>query len=440
MQSNLELINLLKPKVNKYIQIKPTPKQAAFLLLDCRDAFFGGSAGCGKSLCLLAAALQYIEVPTYNALLIRDSFANLAKPEGLMDVSFQWLKHHQEVKWKDATKTWEFPSGATLSFGHLDGPKSHFNYQGAGYQFIGIDEVVAIPKFQAMYLFSRQRRDKKLKEIGVPIRFRCTSNPPTSEQMSTGAWVKERYVDPRTRKTDIVFIPARMDDNPYLDAEEYRIALSNLDNVTRKQLEEGDWEIAVKGRLFDSAWFEGNMVDLAPDKVVRRIRYWDLAATEASKRNRDPDYTAGVKLSMTSTGVYYIEHVMRFRKSPAMTEATIRQIAELDGKGTEIYIEQESGSSGKITIDHYIRNVLRGYAVKGQALRGVKAIALSRVRPTSSAAEAGLIYMVRGQWNQDFLDELTIFPSGNHDDMVASFVSVFALLAESGSIPRLGFF
>jgi len=37
-----ELTQLLTPKMTKYIIHKPYPKQAAFMLLDCKEAFYGG--------------------------------------------------------------------------------------------------------------------------------------------------------------------------------------------------------------------------------------------------------------------------------------------------------------------------------------------------------------------------------------------------------------
>ena len=48
--SNSEMAALravLTPKMTKYIPHTPTPKQAAFMLLDCKEAFYGGAAGGG---------------------------------------------------------------------------------------------------------------------------------------------------------------------------------------------------------------------------------------------------------------------------------------------------------------------------------------------------------------------------------------------------------
>lgn len=78
-----QLKNSLKPRWNKYMTSVPTSKQAAFLSLNCLDALywvFGGQVGGGKSEALLMAALQYVDLPNYNAVLIRKSFADLSLP------------------------------------------------------------------------------------------------------------------------------------------------------------------------------------------------------------------------------------------------------------------------------------------------------------------------------------------------------------------------
>jgi hypothetical protein len=43
------MLEMLQPKLNKYIPHVPTPKQTVFMNLTCREAFFGGAAGGGKS-------------------------------------------------------------------------------------------------------------------------------------------------------------------------------------------------------------------------------------------------------------------------------------------------------------------------------------------------------------------------------------------------------
>jgi hypothetical protein len=97
----------LTPRTNKYIPHTPTPKQSAFLLLPGREAFFGGAAGGGKSDALLTAALQYVDVPGYSAILFRRTYADLALPGALMDRAEQWLYPwvlQKEVKWYEKDK------------------------------------------------------------------------------------------------------------------------------------------------------------------------------------------------------------------------------------------------------------------------------------------------------------------------------------------------
>src|ERR1041385_3174679 len=79
----------LKPRLNKYIKITPFPKQEEFLKLDGLEAFYGGAGMGGKTQALLAAALQFADMPNYNALLIRRTFKELQKPDALLDLAHQ---------------------------------------------------------------------------------------------------------------------------------------------------------------------------------------------------------------------------------------------------------------------------------------------------------------------------------------------------------------
>ena len=395
----------------------------AFLKLECLDAFYGGAAGGGKSDALLMAALQYVDQPIYNSILIRDSFKNLSMSGALIDRAHEWL-YSTDAHWDGENRRWKFPSGATLGFGYLDGPNDHFNYQSAEFQFVGIDEAVNIRENQAKYMFARLRR---LKGSEIPIRFRCASNPPTREQVAKGAWVKARYVDSKTRHEDVIFVPAKLEDNPYLDREEYKKSLNQLDSITREQLLKGDWNVQAKGTMFDRSWFE--IVEAAPQQVSAKVRFWDRAATEEAKEGKQPAYSCGEKWSRNKYGIYYIEHVHRFRKSSLENEQLIRQTADMDGKSVIIGMEQEPGSSGKDVIDYYRRNVLAGFTFKALSARA-RGSKIEWAMPWASQAEAGNIKIVKGHWNESFLDEIELFPDGEFKDQVDSGSGAFEMLAK----------
>ena len=129
-----EPVQSLRISWSRYIQHTPTAKQLAFLMLSCEEAFYGGSAGGGKSDALLMAALQYVDVPGYAALLLRRTYADLILPEALMDRARQWLSG-TDAQWRDSEKSWRFPSGATLSFGYLDNENDVYRYQSSAFQF-----------------------------------------------------------------------------------------------------------------------------------------------------------------------------------------------------------------------------------------------------------------------------------------------------------------
>jgi predicted phage terminase large subunit-like protein len=385
--------------MTKYIPSSPSVKQTAFLLLSNLEALYGGAAGGGKSEALLMSALQYVDVPGYAALLLRRTFTDLALPGALMDRARSWLGA-TDARWEDKNKTWHFPSGATLTFGFLEATGDKFRYQSSEFQFIGFDELTQFPETDYRYLFSRLR---KLKGARVPVRMRAGSNPGGRGH----GWVKQRFLE-EGRKEGRIFVPARMDDNPYLDIDQYRRSLAELDPVTRVQLEMGDWSVR-GGTKFRREWFK--VVEEAPPGI-EWVRIWDQAATEAAP-GKDPDYTAGGLIGEYE-GELYIGDMRHTRTTPRGVEMLIQQTATLDGAGVNIYIEQEPGSSGVNNIDHYIREVLFGFPVRGHRTTGAKEL---RINLLSAKSEARKVNLVAGSWIGDFLDEAEGYPSG-HDDQL----------------------
>lgn len=416
------LAKALTPRLNKYIPHKPTPAQTVFLLMRNLEVFYGGAAGGGKSDALLMAALQYVDIPGYSAILFRRTYSDLALPGALMDRAAEWLAG-TDARWSEQDKRWTFPSGATLTFGYLEHENDKFRYQSAEFQFIGFDELTQFLETQYRYLFSRLRR---LKGHNIPLRMRSASNPGNIGH----EWVKQRFLIEGPAKGRI-FIPARLEDNPYLDQEEYLRSLAELDPLERARLREGDWGARPAGKKFRREWF--TIVDEVPADA-RMVRYWDLAATEP-RPGKDPDFTAGVKVA-EKDGIWYICDIKRAQTTPRGVESLVRQTAELDGKSVDIWMEQEPGSSGVNTIDHYAREVLKGYSFRGNKTTGSKEV---RANPVSSAAEAGNVKLVRGAWINDFLDEAEAFPNVSHDDQIDAVSGAFEALSTQ-SEPNIRFF
>jgi predicted phage terminase large subunit-like protein len=418
-----KILEYLEPKTPLFCPEGPSINQRVFLRTYSIEALFGGAAGGGKSSALLMAALQYVDVPGYSAILFRRTFADLSLPGALMDRFRSWMSNYDDVHWNNNSFVATFPSGARISFGYLNNTGDYLRYKGSEFQFIGMDEVTEIRESDYRYLFSRLRRPSTGPLSSVPLRMRCASNPAPN-------WVRQRFIVEGLEKGRI-FVPSRLTDNPGIDAESYRQALAALDPVERRRLEEGDWWSTTLGTMFDRT----SVVIIDNDEIpqitssARVVRFWDLAATEPSQATPDPDWTVGT-LMLFDQGIAYVLDVRKKRLKGEKVEQFIAQTAYEDGVSVPIRMEQEPGSSGKALVDQYARYVLPGFDFGANRATGDK---VTRARPFAAALSNGNVRVVRGAWLSDWLDELSAFPeAAPHDDQVDSATGAFNYLTGLG--------
>jgi predicted phage terminase large subunit-like protein len=418
-----EVLEYLTPKETPFCPEEPSINQKVFLRTNAIEALFGGAAGGGKSSALLMAALQYVDIPGYSAILFRRTFADLSLPGALMDRFKSWMSNYDDIHWNSNTFIATFPSGARISFGYLNNQNDYLRYKGSEFQFIGMDEVTEIRESDYRYMFSRLRRPANGPVSQIPLRMRAASNPAPN-------WVRQRFIV-EGRKEGRIFVPSRLTDNPGIDADSYRQSLSALDPVERRRLEEGDWWSTTLGTLFDRTGFviiDGSEIPNITSSA-RVVRYWDLAATEPSASNPDPDWTVGT-LMMFDGGIAYVLVVRRARVRGETVEELMAQTASEDGHGVPIRMEQEPGSSGKALVDQFARYVVPGYDFGAMKPTGDK---VTRARPFAAAVANGNVRLVRGAWLTNWLDEFSSFPEAtNHDDQVDSAVGAFTYLTGLG--------
>jgi predicted phage terminase large subunit-like protein len=343
----------------------------------------------------------------------------LMAPSSLIPLSHELLAGRDDCHWHAQRTYWSFSSGARLSFGHCEREDDKHNYKSAAYQFIGFDEASAFSETVYTYLFSRLRKSTKIGDI--PLRVRCASNPDGAGSV----WLKRRFIT-EGKKHGRVFIPAKIDDNPYLDRTSYLRSLANLDPYTRSQLLDGNWDAKPPGAKFHRSWFANRIVEAVP-AGMQKVRFWDLASTSPEK-GKDPDYTAGVLMGVYD-GRYYVMDVRRDRNTPKNIQDLVIVTAALDGPEVMIRMEQEPGSGGVNTIDTYTR-LLAKYDFKGIKSTGSKEV---RANPFSAQCQAGNVSLLSGSWIDDFLEEIEIFPYGFHDDQcLAEGTSIYT---KRGHIP-----
>jgi hypothetical protein len=238
--------------------------QTAFLSADEQEVLYGGAAGGGKSYAMLADPVRFLNNEHAKMLLVRKSTEELRELVSVSKVLYP--KAIPGIKFLERDKTWVAPSGATLWMSYLDADDDVTRYQGQAYNWIGFDELTqwASP-FAWNYMRSRLRTTKA---SGLKLYQRATTNPGGAGH----SWVKKAFIDPskpgkafwaidpdtgdqlvwpqgHSRAGEPLFqrrfIPATLYDNPYL-AEDgmYEANLMSLPEYQRKQLLEGNWDVA----------------------------------------------------------------------------------------------------------------------------------------------------------------------------------------------------
>lgn len=169
------------------------------------------------------------------------------------------------------------------------------------------------------------------------------------------------------------------------------------------------------------ATFNPERIEILPaaPPCANTVRYWDKAGTQGGGA-----YTAGVRMGKMANGKYVILDVVRGQWSADVREATIKQCAKTDGRHCTVWVEQEPGSGGKESAERTVAN-LPGFIAKAERVTGSKEV---RAEPFAAQVNIGMVCIVQGPWNHEFLQELRHFPVGRYKDQVDAAGGAFAKL------------
>ena len=213
-------------------------RQKLFHNATAKYRLFGGAAGPGKTKALLWEAIgQANETDGCDTLLLRRTYPELESSllaQFRRDVPGKFYKSYNESK---HLVTWL--NGSTTRFGYCRNESDVYQYQGAEFLFIGIDELTHFTLKQWQFLTSRNRCPLGLisggANAGLPP-FACMAGASNPGNIGH-AWVKALWVDhvppagydrPELYDArDYDFIRAQLDDNPiYANDVEYRRTLA----------------------------------------------------------------------------------------------------------------------------------------------------------------------------------------------------------------------
>jgi predicted phage terminase large subunit-like protein len=158
---------------------------------------------------------------------------------------------------------------------------------------------------------------------------------------------------------------------------------------------------------------------------LRWFRGWDLASSEKQLLKQDPDFTAGCLLAIhyeNNVPHLYIKHLRRIQAEAPERNRIIRQCAEMDGPAVKIGIESVAGYKDTFTI---MKDILKGISTVSEIT--VSKDKMARATALEPIFEAGNVFLFRGNWNYDFIEECSQFPSGKHDDQVDAMVCAYEM-------------
>lgn len=436
------MIATLEPEV---ITIEPQRRQEKFLASSADIAIYGGAAGGGKTWSLLIEPLRHVGNPDFGAVIFRRTIPEITKEGGMWDEAGK-IYPLVDGRPNSNEHLYRFPSGAKVTFSHLQYETDLQGWRGAQIPLIEFDQLETFTEKQFFYMLSRNRSMS-----GIRPYVRATCNPEPGWLANFLSWWidEEGYAIPErsgvirwmVRENDIThwgdsfeemsdrftnsipksvtFILSTVYDNQYLLEKDpgYLANLQAQSYVDRLRLlgdakRGGNWLVEpAAGKIFNRSWFE--IVDAAPGGI-HWVRYWDFAATEKGigSKGKDPDFTASVKMGIHG-GIVYIADVTNEQIDPARTDQTVKNIAGQDGQAVAVRYEQEPGASGKRD-SYHITTMMAGYDVRGVPARIDKIV---RAKPLAAQAYAGNVKLVRGPWNEMYLNHMHGQPDLPHDDV-----------------------
>ena len=315
---------------------------------------------------------------------------------------------------KTSADEWETTSGGLLMTRGVGSPPT-----GTGFNLIVIDDPV------------RRREDAESETLREKVWDWYTDDlysrlePGGAIVLIMTLWhhddIGARAVASEPGRWDVLKLPAIDEQGRALWPQRYDVAaLQRIREVMRKTDGERGFEALYQqnptpreGSMFKVSQLE--IVEAAPANL-KACRGWDIGATSGGG-----DPTTGVKVGTDDNGIFYVLDVKHGHWSTDERDREIRQTAELDGKLVKQRLPQDPGAAGKSWAIAHTR-LLAGFNVVTKPVSGDKE---TRADPYSAQVNAGNVKLLRGKWNQDYIEELRQFPNGKFDDRVDASADAF---------------
>ncbi len=290
---------------------------------------------------------------------------------------------------------------------------------------------------------STRKKDKSVTPT-ILIMQRLHQNDCTAHMIEEAKEVRRMEREAGNKKAKLgvrhICLPAEVteDIKPKKLRKKYKDGLMDPIRITRKFLTE---QQAKGGYHYASQFLQtpipagGGMfqtdkitVDIPPLRFKRVVRFWDKAGTLGGRGA----FTVGVKMAEDREGRFWVLGLERVRLDSSSREKLILRTARIDTPEVAIGVEQEPGSGGKESAERTVR-MLAGFRVKIDKPSGSDSSKELRADPFSVQVNNGNVYMVQGNWNIAYIDELKFFPNSRYKDQVDASSGAFNQLT-SGNL------
>jgi predicted phage terminase large subunit-like protein len=418
----------------------PSENQAGFVGSPSYFSAYIGPRGSGKSAGGAQKALRKIALDRGNGAVLNPDFTNFKDstwPEFREWIPWEMVipshRYRAEVGWKPQQPfTMAFLNGVTVMCKGLKDPDSA---RGPNINWLWYDEA---------------QRDRDGESWKIALASVRVGNNPQAWVTATPAgkqhWMYKFFVEQNLSPQIIEALEeigyegdlidwwhgTREDNKENLD-KMYVVSLMAGyadDSYLYKQEVEGLF-VSPEGTIGDRHWFDGKILEQMPDiHIEDRVRYWDTAATEKKikikKGRRDPDETSGTLMSWDGNEDFYVEHIRHGRWGYEDILDQMYRTAVEDGPFVKVFVEQEPGAGGKnqiAAIQKFFREgdaghrPLPSHKVEGHKPEGDKVM---RANHWFAPASKGHVWLIKGKWNESFLDQVDVFADGDYDDLVDS--------------------
>lgn len=402
--------------------------------------------------------MRHVANPDFGAVIFRRTSPQITNEGGLWDESVKLYPLAGGVP-RTGCLDWRFPSGATITFAHLQHEETKLDWQGSQIALIGFDELTHFSAGQFWYLLSRNRS-----MCGVKPYIRAGCNPdagswvaeliawwidqgsglPIPERSGVKRWFIRLHGEmewgdtaeelmvrfPGERPYSLTFVAATLDDNQILLAKnpEYRSALMALPHIEQERLLKGNWKISSVDGEWPPAYFGPDIwFDDWPDEKDILLRGMALDPSKGKKKDeggtnvgpkkasvRVPDYSAFVWGAAVRGGKVYIDADLDNRRDTVrIVEDGIRLFKEFNPAGLLV----EGNQFQEMLALEFVRlaklNAIpfgRFYTVDNYVSK------LVRIRTLGPLLAQGVFRFRRTPGGRLLVRQLMDFPNGQWDD------------------------